>query len=201
VRGAREYLDGLSSAPRADDGQIADAFRAATAPLHREQGENPYVLHEDLQDIMGECVGIVRTGEELTRGIERIAGLRERVAEMRAPGASQYNPGWHEALSVQALITVSEAVARAALTREESRGAHTRLDCPGEQEAWGGRNIVVRKASDGTMEVESVQRPEPPADLARIARSTIEDLEAEVAAERDEGGAAAAASPGSAARG
>jgi succinate dehydrogenase / fumarate reductase flavoprotein subunit len=151
------------------------------------------VLHEALQEVMGDCVGIVRTGEELARGIERIAELRQRAAGVRAAGASQYNPGWHEALSVPALLTVSEAVARAALVREESRGAHTRLDHPGEQEAWGNRNVIVRRARDGTMEVEAVTRPEPPAELARIARATIEDLEREVTAERQGGGASSPA--------
>jgi succinate dehydrogenase / fumarate reductase flavoprotein subunit len=199
-RGAREYLDALPSAPRADDAQIADAYRAATAPLHREKGENPYTLHEELQDVMGDYVGIVRTGEELARGVEEIAKLRRRAADVRAAGASQYNPGWHEALSVPALVTVSEAVARAALAREESRGAHTRLDCPGEQDAWGERNVIVRKAPDGTMDVEVVTRPAPPAELARIARSTIEDLEREVTEER-KGGPAGAGPQGGGARG
>jgi succinate dehydrogenase / fumarate reductase flavoprotein subunit len=198
--GAKEYLDALPSAPRADDAQIEEAYRAATEPLHREKGENPYLLHEELQDVMGDYVGIVRTGEELARGVEEIAKLRERAAIVRAAGASQYKPGWHEALSVPALVTVAEAVARAAPTRAPSRGAHTRLDCPGEQDECGDRTVLGRKAADGTMDVEVMTRPDPPGELARIARATIEDLAREVTEER-KGGPAGATAQGSGARG
>ena len=78
-------------------------------------------------------VGIVRTEEELKRGIENIEKLKAEFANVKAPGASQYNPGWHEALGLRNLLITAEAVARAALQRQESRGAHTRLDYPGER--------------------------------------------------------------------
>jgi len=106
------------------------------------------------------------------------------VAAVKAEGSSQYNPGWHEALSVQSLALVSEAVAKSALLREESRGAHTRIDFEGERPEGLAYNVIVRKGNDGRMEVMQEKRSEPPAELARIAHAQIEELDAEVAAER-----------------
>src|SRR5690606_14972954 len=125
--GAKAYIDGLSNTPRADDEQIKSIFRAGTSVLNRESGENPYVLHDELQDLMGQHVGIVRTGEELQQGIEKLDALKKKVANVKAHGASQYNPGWHEAIALSSLMITSEAVAKAAHMREESRGAHTRI--------------------------------------------------------------------------
>jgi len=183
-QGAADYLRDLRAEPHADDEQVRTAFRRATEPLHREAGENPYLLHEELQALMDSHVGIVRTAAELEQGIERLGRLASRVAQVRAHGASQYNPGWHEALSMRSLITVAQAVARAALTREESRGAHTRLDFEGERDEWLAYNVVVRRGAGGEMQVQRVERPAPPAELERIARSGIEELDREVADER-----------------
>ena len=176
--GADEYIKGLGNTPKADDEQVSAAVKRAKACLDRDSGENPYVLHEELQTIMEECVGIIRNGEELEQGVERIGKLKARVENVKADGASQYNPGWHEALSMKSLMVVSEAVARGALMRTESRGAHTREDCEGEREEWLGYNIVTRKGSDGEMVTEKVKRGEPPKYLKEIGYSKLEDLEA-----------------------
>jgi len=175
--GAKQYLDSLDNTPRADDEQIERMFRAATDILNRESGENPYLLHEELQGIMGQHVGIVRTGEELAAGVEKLQALKHKVTNVKAHGASQYNPGWHEALSMQSMMIVSEAVARAAHMREESRGAHTRIDFEGERDEWLQYNIVISQGADGEMKVVKEQRPDPPEHLKRIAYSNIEDLE------------------------
>lgn len=175
--GVEGYLSDLGTAPRADDSQITAAFREATDILNRESGENPYLLHEALQEVMSDNVGIVRTGEELQTAVEQLKELKVRAQNLKAPGTSQYNPGWHEALSVKSLLVVGEAVARAAFVREESRGAHTRLDFEGEREECAGFNVVTKKGPDGEMQVEKVQRPEPPVELAAIANATLEDLE------------------------
>ncbi|MCG8418799.1 MAG: fumarate reductase/succinate dehydrogenase flavoprotein subunit [Proteobacteria bacterium] len=174
---AAHYVRNLSSTPRADDDQIEAAFGWAREPLMRENGENPYVLHDELQEIMGKYVGIIRTGEEIEEGIDKLAALGKKVAEVKAHGASQYNPGWHEALSLHSLMITAEAVARAGHLREESRGAHTRLDFEGERDEWVKYNIVLRKDSDGEMEVEKVERSAPVAYLDEIGRAKIEDLE------------------------
>jgi succinate dehydrogenase / fumarate reductase flavoprotein subunit len=176
--GAKAYLDSLTSSPTADNGQIESIFRSATAALNRESGENPYLLHEELQDLMGQYVGIVRTGEELQQGIEKLDALKQKVANVKAHGASQYNPGWHEAISLHSLMITSEAVAKAALMREESRGAHTRIDFEGERDEWIGYNVVINRAADGSMHVRKESRSKPAEYLEAIARATIEDLEA-----------------------
>jgi len=176
--GAAKYIKSLSTSPSADAAQIEGIFRAATSVLNREAGENPYLLHEELQELMGKHVGIVRTGKELEEGIEKLAKLKERVANVKAHGASQYNPGWHEALSLGPMLIVSEAVARAAHMREESRGAHTRIDFEGEQDEWLKYNVVIRRGANGELSVEKVERSAPPQYLADIARAKIEDLEA-----------------------
>jgi succinate dehydrogenase / fumarate reductase flavoprotein subunit len=177
-RGAQQYLDGLAGAvPRADDEQVQGAVRRATEPLNRESGENPYVIHDDLQETMQANVGIVRTREELERGLEGVLALKARVANVKAHGASQYNPGWHEAIDLPNLLIMSEAVTRAAHMREESRGAHTRIDFEGERDEWLKYNIVLCKGPSGEMQIEKVERPAPPALLESIGYSDIEDLE------------------------
>jgi succinate dehydrogenase / fumarate reductase flavoprotein subunit len=176
--GAKKYIEGLPSTPRADDAQIVAAFRRATAPLNRDSGENPYLLHEDLTAVMGRYVGIVRTGKELERGLEELQVLKKRALNVKADGASQYNPGWHEALSMSSLLITSEAVALAALMREESRGAHTRIDFENERPEWLKYNIVIRKGPDGEPQVEKVERKPPPDYLKQIAEANIDDLEA-----------------------
>jgi succinate dehydrogenase / fumarate reductase flavoprotein subunit len=175
--GAADYVSALGTTPRADDGQIREAFREATDILNRESGENPYLLHEALQEVMSTYVGIVRTGEELQTAVEQLGALKARAQNLKAPGASQYNPGWHEALSVKSLLIVGEAVARSAYVREESRGAHTRLDFEGERDEWARFNVVTKKGSGGEMQVVTVERPDPPPELAAIAYATLEELE------------------------
>jgi succinate dehydrogenase / fumarate reductase flavoprotein subunit len=178
--GAADYVRALGPTPKADDEQIKLAVRGATDILNRETGENPYLLHEALQDVMEDCVGIIREEEELKQGVSRLEALKERVKNVKAPGASQYNPGWHEAIAMKSLMVTSEAVARAALIRKESRGAHTRIDYEGERDDWVKVNIVIRKGSGGEMEVEQVTRPEPVPYLKAIANAKIEDLESGV---------------------
>ncbi len=98
--------------------------------------------------------GIVRNAADLAGAIEKLAALKQRAARVSAGGNREYNPGWHTALDLGNLLTVSEAVARAGLLRAESRGAHFREDCPTKDEAWGKVNIVLKRGADGTMQIE-----------------------------------------------
>ncbi|MEX2402335.1 MAG: fumarate reductase/succinate dehydrogenase flavoprotein subunit [Rhodothermales bacterium] len=173
---AADRAEAVEETPPLDEEQVRTTVQGAIDILNRESGENPYLIQEDLQQLMQEYVGIIRTREKLEAGLVRLEALRERLRSVKAAGASQYNPGWHQALDLGPLLVTSEAVARAALMREESRGAHTRLDFEGEREAWGGRNIIISKGEDG-MEIRVEERGEPPADLAAIAFASIEALE------------------------
>jgi len=102
-------------------------------------------------------VGIIREEGLMKEAIDDLAALAERVPKAAAPGNREYNPGWHTALDLKCLLTVSEASARAALAREESRGAQTRNDFPDKDtDDWGKHNLLLRKAADGSMEVEKV---------------------------------------------
>ena len=175
--GAGDYIRASKSAVKAPDAQISDAVRRATSILRRETGTNPYLLHEQLEKLMSRYVGIVRTKVDLEKGIEELQTLKASAKDVRAPGASQYNPGWHEALALRSLLITSEAVARAALMREESRGAHTRLDFPGERPECLAFNVVTKKGRDGEMHIEKVARPKAPEHLAAIANAKIEELE------------------------
>jgi succinate dehydrogenase / fumarate reductase flavoprotein subunit len=176
--GAKQYIGKLGAQPTPPADQIASAVRRATEILNRASGTNPYILHEKLQATMAKGVGIVRKKDELEVALAELDALKQEAVTMRAPGASQYNPGWHEALSMRSLLITSEAVTRAALTREESRGAHTRLDFPGESPEWVKYNVIIKKRGDGSMEVEKRARPEGPAHLVAMANAKIEDLEA-----------------------
>lgn len=175
-KGAKDYVSQLSRPLQIDPDHIEEARRQAVGPLNQEDGENPYLLHEELQNIMND-VNIVRTADGLKRAIESLEELKPKLANIYAAGSSQYNPGWNQALSMRPMFMVAEAVARAALIREESRGAHTRLDFEGEREEWGNINIMICQNTDGSMDARKVGRNSPPDHLAKIAYSNLEDLE------------------------
>jgi len=176
--GAAQYVRGLGHVPRVEEDAVRAAVRRATEVLNRDTGTNPYAVHEDLQGLMGRYVGIVRAEGDLKVALVELERLKADAARVRAPGASQYNAAWHEALDLRALLVTAEAVTRAALVRQESRGADMRVDYPGERQEWQKRNVIVRRGKDGRMETEVERRQEPPKTLAAIAYATIEDLEA-----------------------
>jgi succinate dehydrogenase / fumarate reductase flavoprotein subunit len=147
---------------------LADAARAALAPFDREGGENPYSVQHDLQQTMHDLVGIIRTAPEMEQALERIAALKERVANLSVEGHRQYNPGWHLALDLPHMLIVSECIARAALEREESRGGHTRDDFPGPVPEWGETNLICSPAPDGGVTVRRQPLPQMPPELAEI---------------------------------
>jgi succinate dehydrogenase / fumarate reductase flavoprotein subunit len=151
-----------------DPAQVDDAARCALAPFERTGGEGPYQVQHDLQAMMQDLVGIVRTEGEMVRALDGIAQLRARAQRVGVPGNREYNPGWHTALDLPNLLIVSEAVTRAALERRESRGAQFRDDYPAKAEAFSGFNIVVRKGPDGEMRLERAPIPPMPAELKAI---------------------------------
>ena len=153
-----------------DGAQVDEAGRSALAPFERAaaNGDGPYQVMQELQTMMQELVGIVRLGPEMERALEGIGRLRERARHVGVTGNREYNPGWHTALDLGNLLTISEAVARAAVERKESRGGHFRDDYPEKDPAFGKFNIVIRKAQDGTMQLTREPIPELPAELKRV---------------------------------
>ena len=179
--GANSYIKELSYNPVIDNEQAISIIRSATDILNRESGGNPYLLREELQESMQNNVGIVRTKELLTNGIDELEQIKNTYKTVKADGASQYNPGWHEAIALRNLIITAESVARSALMREESRGAHTRVDFPGEQDKWIDYNVVIHKDDNGSMLTELSKRVIPDPELVRIANLSINELEKEIA--------------------
>lgn len=147
---------------RIDEAQVEAAARWALEPFERHGGsggEGPYVIQHELQRMMQDLVGIVRREEEMERALEELARLRARAEKTAVPGNREYNPGWHTALDLPNLLTVSEAVTRAALERKESRGAQFRDDYPEKSAEFGTFNIVVRRGPDGEMQISREPLP------------------------------------------
>jgi succinate dehydrogenase / fumarate reductase flavoprotein subunit len=151
-----------------EDAQIDTAAKAALEPFERTGNDGPYQVQEDLQELMQANVGIVRLEPEMKLALEGIAKLRERAVKVRVAGNREYNPGWHTALELDSLLTVSEAIARCALERKESRGGHFRDDYDKKDEAFAGFNHVVFKGKDGSMQLRREPIPPMPAELTQV---------------------------------
>jgi succinate dehydrogenase / fumarate reductase flavoprotein subunit len=149
---AAEYAQRLPARPVADETQIdaaaAEALRpfSAEAPEEGRTPENPYTLHQELQQTMNDLVGIIRRAGEMEQALEKLAELRVRAIRAGVEGHRQFNPGWHLSLDLRNMLLVSECIARAALERTESRGGHTREDFPGMEREWRRTNLVCRLA-------------------------------------------------------
>ncbi|MFG3495066.1 fumarate reductase/succinate dehydrogenase flavoprotein subunit [Streptomyces sp. NPDC047928] len=163
---AARYATGLATRPVADPARVDEAAREALRPFGatgtaagaagpgagetagpgagETAGENPYTLHQELQQAMNDLVGIIRRAEEMERALEKLAELRRRAGRASVEGHRQFNPGWHLALDLRNMLLVSECVARAALERTESRGGHTREDHPAMRREWRRVNLLCR---------------------------------------------------------
>jgi len=160
--------------PGAIDGaQLEAAERHALAPFERGgQGEAPYAIQHDLQAMMQDLVGIVRREDEMQRALTGLQSLWQRAAKAGVTGNREYNPGWHTALDLSNLLTVSEAVVRSAIDRKESRGAQFRDDFPDKDPAFGNVNTVVWKGPDGAMQL----RREPIPAMREELKKVIEEM-------------------------
>jgi succinate dehydrogenase / fumarate reductase flavoprotein subunit len=132
--GAADYIEGLQGSATMNQGEVDEAIAEALAPFNRENGENPYDIQRDLQELMQADVGIIRTGSEVEAAIETLENFTERVQNIAIKGGRQYNPGWNLATDLPSMLTVSKCAARGARDRKESRGGHTREDFPGTDE-------------------------------------------------------------------
>ena len=156
--------------------QVEAGAREAVQPFERGGGENPYEIQKDLQEIMQDNVGIVRTEAEMRSALEEVGKLRERSAMTGVTGHREFNPGWHTALDLKNLLTVSEAITRAALERKESRGAQFRDDYPAKDEKYSKMNTMISKDAGGKMEVRWEPLPEIPDYLKQVSKRIVKAL-------------------------
>jgi succinate dehydrogenase / fumarate reductase flavoprotein subunit len=164
--GAAAYAQ-KTPAPTLDSAQIEAAEREVLEPFNRAEGENPYTIHSDLQEVMQNLVGIFRIDADLRQALVELDKLKERASKIRVEGTRLYNPGWHLSRDVHNMLVVSEACTHAALARRESRGAHSRLDFPKMEPEWSKKNHVIVDVG-GKMTVVEVPRGEIPAELQQI---------------------------------
>jgi succinate dehydrogenase / fumarate reductase flavoprotein subunit len=156
-------------ATRVDDGAVDRAIQASLAPFERgAKGENPYQVQYDLQDTMQALVGIVRIESEMQEAVTRIAGFNERASRVGIDGHREFNAGWHTCIDLRNLLDVSEAIARSAIERKESRGGHFRDDHPDKKDEFSTFNFGTQRAADGTMKVSRIPLPPIPAELKQI---------------------------------
>ena len=166
-----------NSAGQINDAQVEAAAREALEPFDRGATtaaniEGPYQVQYDLQSMMQELVGIVRLENEMSRALDGIGKLKERAAKVAVYGHREYNPGWHTAIDLKHLLTISEAITRSALDRKESRGGHFREDFPDKDPAAAKYNNVLSKAADGSMKL----RHEPIPALPEHLKQVIEEM-------------------------
>jgi succinate dehydrogenase / fumarate reductase flavoprotein subunit len=165
--GAADYVDALAQRPTVSDADIEAAVADAVAPLERTGGENPYTIHSELQTVMGDLVGIIRREDEVADAITKLDELKARAKNVSVEGSRVFNPGWHLALDLKNLLIISEAVAKAALIRQESRGGHTRDDYPGMNPEWRKVNLICRLDGDA-IDVQKQPIPTIPDELLAL---------------------------------
>ena len=155
-----------------DNAEIERLAKTTLEPFEREGGENPYTIQHDLQEMMQELVGIVRTEEEMVQALDGIEQLKKRAARTFVPGNIDFNPGWHTALDLHNLLAVSEAIARAAIERKESRGGQYRDDYPAKDPEFAKFNFSLKKTGDGGMEIAKI----PISEIPDYLKEVIEEM-------------------------
>jgi succinate dehydrogenase / fumarate reductase flavoprotein subunit len=155
------------SAPRINPAQIDEAEAEALRPFKHQGGESPFAVHRDLQKTMQSLVGIFRVRGDVQKALAELEKYKERLANTSVEGSRMFNPGWHMAIDMKSMLTVSEAVARSALVREESRGAHSRIDFPELSAEWGKKNNIIRRDGDA-MGLRQDRLTELPAELQQV---------------------------------
>jgi succinate dehydrogenase / fumarate reductase flavoprotein subunit len=169
---ASKAASAMESWGEIEEDEIQNGIEHIMAPLNREGGENPAAIVHDLREMMQEKVGIIRTREQLVEALNDLEALRVRSQSCSPGGGLIYNPGWHQALELEAMIDVSQMCALAALEREESRGGHTRDDFPTpDHDSWGKVNSVITKGSDGSMKIDHRSYPPIPDELKQLLDS------------------------------
>ena len=169
---AAQYAKELQKAPSVNAAEVDAVAAEIAAPFEGSGAENPYTIQQELQEAMHSLVGIIRTGSELEEAVEKVRAYKERAKQVSVEGNRQYNPGWHLALDLRSLLTVSEAIALAALERKESRGAQTRDDYASPSPEFGKVNVIIRQGPDGEPKVSQEPLPEMPQELQKLLEET-----------------------------
>ena len=165
--GASAYVKSLSVKPKVSEQVIEKALNSALAPFNGNSGENPYTVHQELQQVMNDLVGIIRDGSEMRDAITKLEGLKKRAKNVTVQGERQFNPGWHLSLDLENMLLVSESIAKSALVREESRGGHTRNDFPTMDKNWRPKHVINSwNGSSVETKIESI--PPMPKELAGL---------------------------------
>ena len=165
--GASAYVKSLSVKPKVTEQVIEKALNSALAPFNGNSGENPYTVHQELQQVMNDLVGIIRDGSEMRDAITKLEGLKKRAKNVTVQGERQFNPGWHLSLDLENMLLVSESIAKSALVREESRGGHTRNDFPTMDKNWRAKHVINSwNGSSVETKIESI--PPMPKELAGL---------------------------------
>ena len=165
--GASQYVKSLTNKPKVSEQNIEQALSAALAPFKGDSGENPFVVHQDLQQVMNDLVGIIRDGNEMEEAISKLEELKKRAKSVTVQGERQFNPGWHLALDLENMLLVSESIAKSGLVREESRGGHTRNDFPNMEKSWRPKHVITSwNGSRVSTKIESL--PPMPIELASL---------------------------------
>jgi succinate dehydrogenase / fumarate reductase flavoprotein subunit len=168
---------GENPAGSINDEQVGSAAHEALAPFERGEktgatADGPYQVQRDLQEMMQKLVGIVRREDEMVQALDGLGKLCERARHVAVYGHREYNPGWHTAVDLKHLLTVSEAITRAALDRKESRGGHFREDFPDKDPAAAKYNSVISKSPEGSMQL----RREPVPAMPEALQQVIEEM-------------------------
>jgi succinate dehydrogenase / fumarate reductase, flavoprotein subunit len=156
------------SSPTIDPAQVDAAEKYALEPFQRQHGESPYAIHRDLQKTMQSLVGIFRTRTDVEQALVELGQLNERYKLVSVEGSRMFNPGWHLALDLHSMLKISEAVAKCALVREESRGAHSRIDFPETSAEWGTKNNIISQDSSGGMNLRQDLKSDLPEELKQV---------------------------------
>ena len=165
--GASAYVKSLSNKPKVSEQVVENALSKATAPFNGTSNENPYAVHQELQQVMNDLVGIIRDGKEMIEAITKLEDLKKRAKNVTVKGERQFNPGWHLALDLENMLLVSESIAKSALVREESRGGHTRNDFPTMDKNWRPKHVITSwNGSKIETKIESI--PPMPKELANL---------------------------------
>jgi succinate dehydrogenase flavoprotein subunit len=172
--GAAEYVTALPARPVIPEATLTSAAASALEPLERSEGESPYAIHSELQNVMNDLVGLIRRESELKTALVDLDKLRAREAKVAAAGGRAYNPGWHLALDLRNMLIVGESVAQAALERQESRGGHTRDDYPAMSPEWRKVNLIC--SADGAGSVNLRHQPMVPMRIDLLELFDVSEL-------------------------